>query len=155
VKRRKIDRARLARAGRSPVQPKSGGFDALQLAEEVRRRFKPPAGGGRATDPGWTAKRLMPMRPNTLTRLEELAKEISRRAKRRVEPLQLAALIIESHLAPPRTPGTRDSLRGSAKYRGKAAREGSLDDPRQRRLDADARYGPVSGLGLVRDILPP
>ena len=156
VKRRKVARARLVRnvgsAEGSGVQPKSGGFDAPQLAAEVRRRFHPPAGGGRATDPGWTAKRLIPMRPDTLARLEELAKEVSRRAKRRVESLQLAALIIESHLAPRRAQGARESLRGFAKYRGKVAWEGSLDDLRQRRLDPGARCGPVSGLDLVRDL---
>lgn len=155
MKRRKDAGARLARnvgsAGGSGVQPKSGGFDAAQLAAEVRRRFHPPVGGGRATDPSWTAKRLIPMRPDTLARLEELAKEVSRRARRRVESLQLAALIIESHLAL-RKQGTRRALRGFAKYRGKVAWEGNLDELRQRQVDADARHDPLSALDLVRDL---
>lgn len=129
---------------------KSGYFGAIELAAEVRRRFQAPTGGGRATDPGWTARRLIPMRSGTLARLEELAKEVSRYATRRVEPLQLAALIIERHLALRQTHGTRG---GVAKYRGKVAWEGSLDDLRQRRPDPDARGGPVSGLDLVRDLV--
>ena len=95
----------------------------------MRRRFQAPAGGGRATDPGWTAKRLIPMRPHTLARLQELAKEVSRYAKSRVEALQLAALIIECHLGPARrTRGTQKPL-----------------------PDVGRRGGP-GGLDLVRDL---
>jgi hypothetical protein len=157
VKRRSLDHAKLARnLGSQPrgrVPSKSGYFGALELAAEVRRRFKSPATGGRATDWDWTAKRLIPMRTDTLARLQELAKEVSRYAKCRVEPLQLAALIIECHLAPPtRTPATRGSLRRLSKYRGNVASKDSLDELRQRGVDADARPAP-SGLDLVRDLV--
>jgi len=103
LKRRALDHAKRARnpgsqvRGRVPAE--SGYLGALELAAEVRRRFESPASGGRATDPAWTAKRLIAMRPDTLARLQQLAKEVSRYAKSRVEPLQLAALIIECHLA--------------------------------------------------------
>lgn len=158
MKRRFLDHAKLARnLGSQPrgrVPSKSGYFGALELAAEVRRRFKSPATGGRATDWGWTAKRLIPMRTETLVRLQELAKEVSRYAKCRVEPLQLAALIIECHLATPtRTRATRGSLRRLSKYRGKVPWEGNLDELRQRNVDPDARPALPSGLDLVRDLV--
>jgi len=140
VKHRKVDHARRARnlgsVGQGRVSAQPGYFGALHLAAEVRRRFQAPAGGGRATDPGWTAKRLIPMRPDTLARLQNLAKEVSRYAKARVEALQLAALIIECHLARAgRIQGTQRPLPGLGRLRTGAARDGS------------------SGLDLVRDLV--
>jgi hypothetical protein len=76
----------------------SGFVGALQLAEEVRRRFKAPRGGGWARDPRWTTKRLMPVRPDTLSRLEELAQQVSELVRHRVEPLQVAAVLVERDL---------------------------------------------------------
>jgi hypothetical protein len=139
VKRSALDHAKLARTlgsqARGRVSAESGYFGALELAQEVRRRFKSPASGGRATDPGWTAKRLIPMRPDTLARLQELATEVSRYAKARVEPLQLAALIIECHLAPPgRTQGTQKAPPGLGRLNPGAAPDG------------------ISCLDLVRDL---
>jgi len=64
----------------------------------VRRRFRPPAGGGRARDRDWTLKRLIPVRPETLARLEKLAVEVSALVDYRVEPLQVAALLLERDL---------------------------------------------------------
>lgn len=102
MKGRRLDQRELARnlgsrvRGRVGVRP--GYFGALQLAEEVRLRFKPPAGGGRSRDPEWTTKRLMPVRPETLTRLEALAEKVSRLVHHRVEPLQVAALLVERNL---------------------------------------------------------
>lgn len=134
MKRRALDHAKLARhlgsQARGRVSAKSGYFGALELAAEVRRRFKAPASGGRATDPGWTAKRLIPMRPDTLTRLRELAAEVSRYVKMRVQPLQLAALLIECSVARPTA--VRESLRGLLRFRGKAPWEGNLDELRER-----------------------
>ena len=99
---RKLDHARLSRhlgstiRGRATAQ--AGYFGALQLAEAVRRRFRPPARGGRARDRGWTMKRLIPVRPETLARLERLAVEVSELVDYRVEPLQVAALLLERNL---------------------------------------------------------
>ena len=139
MKRRKLDEAKLARSlgsvARGRVSAKPGYLGALQLAAEVRRRFQAPAGGGRATDPGWNSKRLIAMRPDTLARLQQLAKEVSRYARSRVEPLQLAALIIECHLAP-----------------AKASQGSLLDDVRQTRRDPGVARGRISTLDLVRDL---
>jgi hypothetical protein len=102
MKRRKINQAKLARnlgsVVRGRVTARSGYLGTLEVAEEVRRRFKAPASGGRARDPRWTAKRLMPVRRETLTRLQEIAKAVSQIVDYRVEPLQLAALIVERDL---------------------------------------------------------
>ena len=43
-------------------------------------------------------KRLIPVRPETLARLERLAVEVSELVDYRVEPLQVAALLIERDL---------------------------------------------------------
>lgn len=102
MKARKIDQGQLsANLGstiRGRVTVKAGYFGALQLAESVRRRFKPPAGGGRARDRRWTLKRLIPVRPETLARLEKVADAVSDLVDYRVEPLQVAALLIEHDL---------------------------------------------------------
>jgi hypothetical protein len=93
------------------------------------------------------------MRSDTLTRLQELANEVSRCLKYRVEPLQLAAILIECHLEQAgRKQGTQNPLRGAGKFRGKVAWEGSLDELRQRRLDPGAAPADVSCLDLVRDL---
>lgn len=102
MKARKLDHSRLSRnlgsTIRGRVTAKPGYFGARQLAESVRRRFRPPAGGGRARDPHWTMKRLIPVRPETLVRLEKLADKVSELVACRVEPLQVAALLIEHEL---------------------------------------------------------
>jgi hypothetical protein len=54
-----------------------------------------PAGGGRATDPNWTERRLVPLAPRTLTRLAELAATIREQSQVTIEPMQLAALLLE------------------------------------------------------------
>ncbi len=102
MKARKIDHTQLSRGlgstirGRTSAKP--GFFGALQLAESVRRRFRAPARGGRARDPHWTIKRLIPVKPETLARLEKLAHEVSDLVEYRVEPLQVAAVLIERDL---------------------------------------------------------
>ncbi len=103
MKARKLDHKALARRLGSTVRGKvaaeAGYFGAVQVAEEVRRRFSTPAGGGRARDPRWTTKRLLPVRPETLARLEVLARRVSRLVHHRVEPLQIAAVLVERDLA--------------------------------------------------------
>ena len=54
-----------------------------------------PSGGGRATDPNWTERRLVPLAPRTLTRLEELAARIRHQSHVNIEPMQLAGLLLE------------------------------------------------------------
>jgi hypothetical protein len=71
------------------VHSSGGYFGALQVAAEVAARFRVPPRGGRATDPKWTERRLIPLSPETLRRLEELADHLH------VTPLQVAALLLE------------------------------------------------------------
>ncbi len=100
--RAKISHARLARNLGSRVSGRlragAGYFGALLVAEDVRRRFKAAVGGGRARDPRWTLKRLMPVRPETLARLQAVAAQVSEIVEFRVEPLQVAALLVERDL---------------------------------------------------------
>ncbi len=72
----------------------SGGYlGAAQLAAEVARHFRVPPGGGRATNPEWTERRLIPLSQRTLKRLEEMASTLH------VAPLQVAALLLEQALS--------------------------------------------------------
>lgn len=107
MKLNKLDHTDLARnlgsEIRGRVSAKSGYFGVLQIAEEVRRRLKPSAAGGRATDPRWPLRRLIPIRPQTLARLQDLANEVSQLVDYRVKPLQLAAVLIERDLQQPPT----------------------------------------------------
>ena len=68
--------------------------DIASLASEVERRFRPPEGGGRATDPEWMEQRLVRFKTATLQRLEPLAKHLSVRGQR-LASMQLAALFLE------------------------------------------------------------
>jgi hypothetical protein len=61
----------------------------------VRARFRAPIGGGRSTDPHWSERRLVPLTPKTLGRLEHLAEAISAKAGHEVSALQVAALLLE------------------------------------------------------------
>ena len=77
------------------VTSQSGYFGALQLAAEVRDRFQVPPGGGRATDPSWTERRLVPLAAGTLASLEQLAGKMRKDHGIVIAPLQLAALLVE------------------------------------------------------------
>jgi len=98
----KLDMDRIAKAlgaeRRGEIHASSGHFGAMQLVAEVQARFRAPAGGGRSTDPSWTEKRLVPLAPETLDRLEHLAVELSKQGSA-VAPLQLAALLLEHAVA--------------------------------------------------------
>ena len=74
---------------RGKVVAKGGYPGALQLAAEVRNRFRIPPGGGRATDPSWTEQRLVRLSPQTFQHLEKLAKQTN------VSPMQVAAVLLE------------------------------------------------------------
>jgi hypothetical protein len=81
------------RRGRAPAT--GGYFGAMQIMAEIAARFRAPAGGGRPTDPRWTERRLVPLAPRTLRHLEALAARVRKRGQVSVEPMQLAALLLE------------------------------------------------------------
>jgi hypothetical protein len=99
---RRVDIDKIAHglgAQRRGVQEaKSGHFGAMQLVSDMKTRFKTPKGGGRATDPAWTRRRILPLAEQTLGRLEKLAKKVRDTEDVRIEPMQLAALILERTL---------------------------------------------------------
>ena len=79
---------------RGKVAAGGGHFGARQLLADIEVRFRVPSGGGRPTDPSWTERRLLPLAPRTLKKLEQIAAEV-REHVMNVEPMQLAALLIE------------------------------------------------------------
>ncbi len=89
----KLDMDQIARGlgahRRGRVRSTGGYFGAMQLGAEVAARFRVPPRGGRATDPSWTERRLIPLSPSTLKRLEKMAERLN------VSPLQVAALLLE------------------------------------------------------------
>jgi hypothetical protein len=80
---------------RGKVEAKGGYFGAMQVAADVETRFRVPARGGRATNPSWTEQRLLRLAPETLKRLEELSRKIREDRGVRIEPMQLAAILVE------------------------------------------------------------
>ena len=77
------------------IEVTGGYFGALGLAAEVEARFRVPPGGGRASVPEWTERRLLPLTPKTLTRIEDLAAMVRNKSGVGIEPMQLAALLLE------------------------------------------------------------
>ena len=84
---------RATRGGK--VSATAGYFGAMQLLADIDARFRVPARGGRATDPDWTERRLVPLAPRTLERLEVLTARVRKRHGVNVQPMQLAALLLE------------------------------------------------------------
>ena len=80
---------------RGKVASTSGYFGAMQLLADVEARFRVPTGGGRRTDPRWTERRLLPLAPQALKRLEELTERVRKHSGGNVAPMQLAALLLE------------------------------------------------------------
>lgn len=80
---------------RGKITPSGGYVGAMQLLADIEARFRVPSGGGRPTDPGWTERRLVPLAPHTLALLEQLAAGVRGRGGGVVEPMQLAALLLE------------------------------------------------------------
>jgi hypothetical protein len=68
-----------------------GYFGAIQLAADVKARLRTPTRGGRPTDRAWTERRLLPLAPRTLRRLESIAAKVGGH----VGPMQLAAILVE------------------------------------------------------------
>jgi hypothetical protein len=97
---RKIDTDKIAKglgARKGGKVYSTGGYPgAAQLAAEVRERFRVPEGGGRSTDPTWSDNRLVPVAHRTLERLQSIAKRLKEEAGVRVEPMQLAAILLET-----------------------------------------------------------
>jgi hypothetical protein len=79
---------------RGKVAAGSGYFGAMQLLADIKARFRVPSGGGRPTDPAWTERRLLPLAPKTLKKLEEMSAKVREHGVT-LEPMQLAALLIE------------------------------------------------------------
>ena len=98
----KVDLNKVARAlggdRRGKVAARGGYFGAIELAAEVSRRFRVPPRGGRATDPRWTDKRLIPLAPETLAKLEALTKRMREKKHVALEPMQLAAMLVEQKI---------------------------------------------------------
>ena len=100
MSKRKLDTDKIARGlgakKKGKLYPTGGYPGAAQLAAEVQARFQVPPGGGRPTDPSWSDKRLVPIAPHTLKRLERMAKRLHEYTGTRVEPMQLAAILLET-----------------------------------------------------------
>jgi hypothetical protein len=79
---------------RGKVAASGGYFGAIQLLADIEERFRVPSGGGRPTDPAWTERRLLPLAPKTLKKLEEVSAKVREHGVN-VEPMQLAALLVE------------------------------------------------------------
>jgi hypothetical protein len=79
------------------VSAKGGHFGAMDLVADVQARFRVPVTGGRPTDPQWTERRLVPFALRTLRRLEEITAKVRKRGRLKVEPMQLAALLLEKN----------------------------------------------------------
>lgn len=80
---------------RGQVSATGGYFGAMQLLADIEARLRVPVGGGRPTDPRWTERRLVPLAPRTLERLEAITEVVRARSGVNVEPMQLAALLLE------------------------------------------------------------
>jgi len=81
---------------RGKIAAKSGHFGGLQLLADVKTRFRTPArGGGRLTDRTWTERRLIPLAPRTLRRLERIAARLRADGGVSLQPMQLAGLLLE------------------------------------------------------------
>lgn len=97
--KRQLDMDKIARGlgaqRRGKVSAKGGYFGALQLLADFEAKFRVPAGGGRPTDPRWTERRLVPLAPETLERLEKITSRVREHGGVNVEPMQLAALLLE------------------------------------------------------------
>jgi hypothetical protein len=94
----KLDAKKIAKAlgaeHRGKVAAKGGHFGAMQLVAEIQSRFQVPQGGGRPTDPHWTERRLVPLAPETLSRLNQITKHLHDEGIM-IAPLQLAGLLLE------------------------------------------------------------
>jgi hypothetical protein len=115
------------------VSAQGGYFGAMQLIADVTARFRVPAGGGRPTDPQWTERRLVPLAPPTLERLEELTARIRERGSANLEPMQLAGLLLEKATERLSEEEAESLVRPSDGVAERQAAYGSPGRPRSRR----------------------
>ena len=94
-----VDRAKVARyLGAEPEGRLEGGWGPLAAAVwalEVAERLRPPVGGGQPTDPSWNERRLVPLKRETLDKLNQMAAALREKTGTNVQPLQIAAAVIE------------------------------------------------------------
>jgi hypothetical protein len=116
-----LDMDRIARGlgakRRGKVDASGGYFGAMQLVADIEARFRIPAGGGRPTDPHWTERRLVRLAPETLRRLERLTAKLRELGDVAVEPMQLAALLLEKTTEHLRHDEVRELVRGKRRAR--------------------------------------
>src|ERR1700737_2086909 len=103
--------AALGAKRRGKVSVTGGYFGAMQLLADMAARFRVPVGGGRATDPRWTERRLVPLAPRTLERLEAITTKVRERSGVSVEPMQLGALLLEKSTEHLSEAGAKDLVR--------------------------------------------
>jgi len=101
--KKRLDMDKIARGlgavRRGKVTASGGYFGAMQLMADIEACFRVPSGGGRPTNPRWTERRLVPLAPITLERLERISAKVREHGGAGVEPMQLAALLLEKSTA--------------------------------------------------------
>ncbi len=99
----KVDPDQMARLlgaeRRGAVEAGAGPFAAVELAMEVAQRLRPPAGGGQPTDTSWNERRLIPLKRETLEKLDQIAALVRKRTGTHVQPLQIAAAVLEKFVS--------------------------------------------------------
>jgi hypothetical protein len=125
-------------------ETRAGYFGAMQLVADVKARFRTPKGGGRPTDPEWTQRRIVPLADRTLGRLEQLAKRVGEVEHVRVEPMQVAALILERTLERMTDEDTGKLIQRLGRPPGDERQERD-DGQTSPRTQGDCGGGPVRG----------
>ena len=82
----------LAAQRRGKVTATGGYFGAMQVLADIEARFRIPPGGGRPTDPAWIERRLLPLAPRTLKKLERIAASVREHGGAYLEPMQLVLI---------------------------------------------------------------
>lgn len=85
---------------KDPIEgPVVGPVGAARLAAIMSERLQPSSGKrmGRPSNPAWIRREKVPMRDETVQRLQELAESISKKG-RKVSPMQVAAQLLEQSL---------------------------------------------------------
>lgn len=94
-----VDHDKIARhlgaERRGRVETGASPLAAAALALDIAERLRPPVGGGRPTDPSWNERRLVPLRRETLEKLDQIAAAVREKTGAQVQPLQIAAAVIE------------------------------------------------------------